>query len=175
MAAPFNNLRSKLNRSICAWLISQEAGDVTNVLPTNTAVIKTYPVTIVQAVRGTPEPPMSGDYRCQVHVMVKGTELAGANQSAQQSRINFDIQCARVCDALMMTADNSTLLYTAQSITAAGRALAAQDAKNNADMADFTCINWFDEGFGLGDPSAEGCSWVEVFIFSAVCCASNTD
>jgi hypothetical protein len=175
MPAPYNNLRSKLNRGICAYLIGQAVGTVANVLSSNSSVDKTYPLVTVQAVRGTPDPPLTGDYRCQIHVSVKGSNVQDPKQSPQANRILFDNLCAKTYDALMTTTDNGTLLSTALLITAAGRALATSDPTNNADMADFTVQNWFDGGFGMGDPDAEGCSWIEVFLFEAICCASNTD
>jgi len=174
MAAPYNNLRSKLNRAVCAYLVTQGVGTVDNILASNTNAAKSYPLVTVQAVRGMPDPPMTGDYRCSVQVAVKGSNVQVANASPQSNRILFDTLCGKTCDALMI-GDTSTLMPTALGITAAGRALFAGDPANNADMADFTCINWFDDGFGIGDPDAEGCSWIEVFLFTAICCASNVD
>lgn len=176
MAASYNNLRSKVNRAICAYLVSQNVGTNANILPADSQISKTYPLVTVQGVRGTPAPRNTGDYDIEVHVSVKGSAVivpnpGGANP-AQQSRITFDTLLQKTNDALMMTADNQSLIYTAQQITTAAQALAAADAANNGDLANFTCINWFDEGFGMGDPSEEGCSWIEVLIFRAVCCAS---
>ena len=76
----------------------------------------------------------------------------------------------------MMADDNGfDLSYTAQQITIAGNALKtnadATIAANNADMGDFTCLQWMEAGEGDGDETdSEGCDWEEVLLFECVAC-----
>jgi hypothetical protein len=186
MLAPFNNVRSKLNRAIVAYLINcGNCGGPGDIFPANSGLPKTFPNTIVKATIAKPEPNFTGSYRIPVWIKVRGS--AGSNNQntdLDAQRFQFDQRLGFTQDNLMMTSDQQTLLYTAQQITACGRALvnpidqsaaSLQFAKNNADMADFTCQNWYDDGMGDGEPDEEGCDWVEIFQFIAVCCGSNVD
>lgn len=185
MAAPYHNLRSKLNRAIAAYLISKGVGGPSDTGPANARTLSTYPRTTVRATIGKPEPPLTGNYRVPVHVSIK----ASATQEPDEPNLDiarklFDERLANVFDALMQSDDDQTLRKTADDITAAGRALAVavdaspeavQFAANNADMVDFTLLGWYDGGFGDGEPDAEGNAWEEILIFEALCCASNVD
>lgn len=182
MPAPWNNLRSKLDRAICAFLTSQGTGSVVDIVPTVKGTIAQFPITIVHSTVLRPYPVMTGDYRGEVHISIRGSAvLAQTEPNLDRGRIDFDKRIAQTMDALMQTNDNATLVYTAQQITLAGQAMAvAADASpaaiafaaNNADMADFTCINWFDGGFGDGQPDESGCNWEEILIFDAICCGN---
>lgn len=187
MAAPYNNIRSKLNRAICSFLIQQKCGSIDDVLPANTVQGKTFLNTTVQCTLAQPDPPLSGDYRITVHISIKGsaTSPVGEPNPAIQ-RVNFDQRISKTWDALMQSANGQDLDYTAQQISAAGRTLAVdasngqdpvqkQLAANNADMVDFTCIQWIDRGTGDGRANEEGVSWEEILIFEALACSSNVD
>lgn len=136
--------------------------------------------------RGTPEVPLTGIYRIQTALSLKGSASQDPSEpNVQLARTQFDNRIATVYDALMQSDDGDTLKATARLITAAGRALATvidpldpasvRFASNNADMADFTCTDWYDGGFGDGQADAEGCSWEEILLFDAVCCSANVD
>jgi hypothetical protein len=186
MAAQFNNVRSKLNRAIAAYLVSVGCGGVDDVLPANVRTFKTYPNTLVRATMSTPDPPLTGVREVTVHISIKGTATEYPNEpNPGTSRVAFDDRVAQTYDALMQSDDGETLRATAEAITESGRALAvAVDdsadavlcAQNNSDMLDFTCSAWYDMGEGEGDgTSAEGTSWEEVLIFKARCSPSNVD
>lgn len=173
MAAPFNNVRSKHARAITAWIISQGAGTAADTSPVFSASSNVYPVTTVRPTRGNPDPPLTGNYRIVTHVSIKGSaaKLTGqANPNA--GRIAFDARVAKVGDCLMQSDDDQTLRFTAAGITAAGRALAVSDPTNNADMAEYTCLEWDDGGFGDGAADEDGCAWEEILIFNAYVCGS---
>lgn len=184
MAAPFSTLRSKLNRAVCAYLVSAGAGSVQDTTPSFSQTRLTYPNTTVRATMGQPDPCFAGSYRITLHVSIKGSaSQPGNDPNPEESRVAFDNRVATVADALMMGDDGQTLQYTASAITTAGRALATvqdptdpvsvQQAANNADMVDFTLMQWIDRGFGDGTAEAEGCTWEEILIFEAYCCPSN--
>jgi hypothetical protein len=184
MPAPFNNLRSKNDRAICAYLIKAGCGSVDDTLPNASTAKRAYPNTTVHSTISKVEENFTGNRRIRVNISIKGK----ASQSVQdpdskQSRINFDQRIAQTDDALMQTDNEQDLSFTAAAITAAGRALAVdlsngadpaqkQLAADNADMADYTCLNWYEAGEGDGPADAEGCSWEEIIMFDAVCCAS---
>lgn len=185
MAAPFNNLRSKLNRAICAYLVGGGAGTVDDVLPHNSRKPKGYPNTTVRATISKPEPPLTGIRRITVHINIKGSASQDPNEpNPEAARIAFNARVAETYDVMMQSDDGQSLRATAKAITLAGRALAvpvdntpgaAQAADNNSDMTDFTCQAVYDAGEGDGDADAEGCSWMEVLIFECICSPSNVD
>lgn len=182
MAAPFNNIRSKLARAICAYLASQpngvNCGTAADILPYNTTAEKTFPNTTVKPAVATPDPPLTGRYSIPVHISIKGFAGQSANDrqaDPETPRDAFDSRLANTFDALMGSDDGQTLRVTAKAITAAGRALAVSDGAHHADMANFTLTGWYDGGFGEGQPDEVGCDWEEILIFNAVCCGENVD
>lgn len=184
MSAPYNNIRSKHNRAIVAYLISQGIGSNDDTTPANSVGSNTYPRTTVRSMIAKPNPNHTGDYRITTHISIKGTATNKANEpNPEQARVEFDKRVGQTCDALMMTDNNINLKFTASSITTAGRALAvAIDASgaailfaaNNADMADYTCDQWYDGGSGDGEPDEQGTAFEEILIFEAVCWPSAT-
>jgi hypothetical protein len=179
MAAPYNVLRSKLNRALVAYLVNSGAGGIPDIFPGNSVGEKSYPNTVVLSTLSRPEIPMTGIRRISVHISIKGsaTQKTNAESNPEQARVDFDNRCATTYDALMQTVDGQTLKATAVLITAAGQAMAVpvdgtaaaiKFANNNADMADFTCQEWYDIGEGDGEADAEGCSWEEILMFEAV-------
>jgi hypothetical protein len=178
--ASFSKTRSKLNRAICAYLISVGAGSKDDTTPANSPGPSSYPRTTVRATMSIPEVHMTGLRRVRVHISVKGSAaLKPEEPNPDLARAQFDERLGAVYDALMQTAatDGQTLSWTAQAITAAGQAMAtavdnsdaaALFARNNADMADFTCHAWYDAGEGDGEADAEGCDWEEILMFDAL-------
>lgn len=190
MTTHYSNLRSKLDRAICAWLVNQLVGGVDNILPFASVKISPYPNVEVHSTLSKPDPDFSGNRRVQVQISIKGSATKDPNNpDSENPRIQFDNLVAAVGDALMQTDDNGVSLNaTARGITTAGRALAVdstngaipaavQFAKDNADMVNFTCQMWIDAGEGDGeiDADEEGCSWNEVLMFEALACPSNVD
>lgn len=180
MPAPFNNLRSKLDRAICAWLISQGCGSVDDLVPFLSVKELKYPNTKVHSTLSQPDEKFTGNRRVKIQISIKG---AADPDEGESSRIEFDQRVAQTMDALMQTDDEQTLAFTAAAITTTGRAMAvdptfgmdltaAQFAKDNADMADFTCLEWYEAGEGDGLADAEGCAWEQVLMFEAVACPS---
>lgn len=172
MAAPYHNLRSKLNRALVAWLIDQGCGGAGDVLPAYSVTDREFPITTVKAAIGTPEVALSGNYRIRVLITVKGraaqTHTTGKPWLARQL---FDARVAATYDALMQTDDQTSLSYTAKAVTSAGRGLL--NTTEHPDMDDFTVLAWYEAGFGEAEAEDDGCDWRETLLFDAVCCASN--
>lgn len=187
--APYSNLRSKLDRAICAYLVSQGVGGDENILPFASPINSGYPNVVVHSVTSKPDPDFSGNRWVQVHITISGSATKDPDKpDSQNPRVQFDNLVAAVGDALMQTDDDGqSLRATAELITAAGRATATtvdlndpvsvQFAEDNKDMADFTCQMWLDVSEGDGEITAdeEGCAWKEVFVFNALACPSNVD
>ena len=184
MAAPYSTLRSKLDRAICAYLISVGAGSSDDTTPNATQATYAYPTTTVHATTGQPDPPFTGNYRITVHISIKGSaSQAVGDPNPQEAWAAFNARVATVQDALMSGNGCDSLADTAAAINAAGRALATvvdptnpasvQFSANNADMVDFTLIQWIDRGFGDGQADAKGCTWEEILVFEAYCCSAN--
>src|SRR3990167_5380522 len=171
MAAPYHNLGSKLDRALVAYLIGQGAGTARDVLPSNHSGTREVPFTVVSAHRGTPNPAAVGTYDVDVKVQIEGL---AANQPGQrnrhQNRKQFDARGAKTYDALHLSTDGVSLLATADAITAAGRALAASDPDNDADMVAFGCLYMTDLGFDRGEPKDEPGTFLEILNLRCRCC-----
>lgn len=181
----YGNIRSKLTRAICAYLVSKgNCGTVNDILPNFTTANSGYPNTAVTATISRPDSQFTGSRRIPVQISIKGSATQDdAETNPNQPRVDFDNRVQNTSDNLMQTDDEMTLNFTAAAITAAGRAMAvdasngadpvqAQFAADNADMADFTCQNWFESGEGDGQADEEGCSWEEILLFEAIACPS---
>lgn len=186
MAAPFNKLRSKVNRAVAAYLVSQGCGSFQDTVAANTQAPTGYPNTTVHATLSLAEVNMTGLRRVKLQISIKGSATTDPGQPNEDSvRVQFDNRIALVYDAMMQTDDGQTLRYTARAITAAGRALAVsqqpgnpdsdQLAANNADMVDFTCQAVYDMGEGDGEPSEDGTAWEEILLFDILASPSNVD
>lgn len=183
---PYNNVRHKLNRAICASIVKCGAGGWGDTFPAGGTMILTYPYVIAHAMVGRPVVP--GVFEVQVAVHIRG-QASGDEAASEAEFAAYNERLARVNDALNMSGDNGNTLRataygTEYSITEAGRAMAvaADDsdeaiafAAKNADMVDFTCQNWENEGFGDPDPDSASCTWEEILLFKALVCGSNVD
>lgn len=183
MAAPYSNLRSKLDRAIVAYLISladPKVGTAADILPAYMSSDKPVLSTVVQSSQGPEDPPFTGNHNMAVKVRIK---VPAANQPGQTNpmanRVVLDARSAATFDAFHQTANNCDYGETARLISAAGRALATSgtvtDQANNADMVDFTCQWIQDMSIAGGEPDDEATAFVDVITFSARCCPSNTD
>lgn len=169
MAAPYNNVRSKLARAIVAYLqsLGGNVGLAASISPQNIAADSTYPITVVRVTRLRPDPQFVGNYIGPVHITIKGS-------AATSTRLAFDTRVAATADAMMKSEfSNSDFDYTAGQINLAGRALAISNPATDADMVDFTCLNIYDDGFGDAAPDEEGTAWQEVLVFNIRTCGSN--
>lgn len=186
MAAPFNKLRSKVDRAICAYLISVGAGGPDDTVPANTRIPKTATNTTVRSTLSMAEVPMTAIRRVKLQISIKGSALINPGEpNPDEARKAFDDRIAAVYDAMMQTTDGETLRSTALAITAAGRAMAVSQqpgnpasdlfAANNADMVDFTCQAVYDMGEGDGEASDEASSWEEILLFDILASPSNVD
>lgn len=177
MAAPYNNLRSKLNRAVVAYLVSAGCGSEADVLPFHTRELKNVQNqeanTTVRARTGRPRVEMSGDYDVMLQITVRGSAVQEVGDDTETARLAFDDRVARTFDAMMQSENGYDLNYTAQLITDSGRGLAVSDPVNNADMYDFTVLSIKDGGFGDANPNEQECLWEEVLMFEVCCCAGN--
>jgi len=96
--------------------------------------------------------------------------------------VEFDALVGAVRDALMQTEDGNTLRATAADINAAAYLMpvavdesdaAVMFAVNNADMADFTLLDWIDSEFG--EAEADGMDWSVVLKFETFACESKVE
>lgn len=177
MAEPFNRLRSKLNRAICAYLIQERAGTSEDTFPENSQEARTYPVTTVRAGIATPAVPLTAIRDVTVHITIKGSAASNPSNPGDTTTAlwKFEQRLAGTNDLLNQSDDGRTLKATADAITLAGRALAVSDPVFNADMAEFTLQLWEPRGEGDAEPDQEGMAWQEILIFRAICSPSNVD
>jgi hypothetical protein len=187
MASPYSNLQSKLERAIVAYLISKGCGTEADIFPFESVRTRSFPNTTVDTAIAVPDPQFSGNYRIPILTSVKGSAaVAPGAVNRAAPRMAFDARVALTGDMLAQTDNQENLQATADDITTVGRALAVdasdgadpvqvQIAANNADMADFTVLGWFEKGFGKTTAKDDGCDWEIVILHEAVCCGSNVD
>lgn len=184
MGAPYGNLRSKLSRALAAYLVGLNglAGTAADIFSIESRADRGYPNTTCRGFQAQPEVPFTGNETVTVRISIKGSATLTDAQDAvnpknqNAPRLTFDARVAATSDALMQSDDNSVSLKAMiPLINNAAYALAAADPANNADLADFTLLSWYDKGNADGEADAEGCSWEELLVFEAVCCPSAVD
>lgn len=190
--ASFSNLQDKVDRAVVAYLISASQGSINDTYPVANSADKSLPCTIIETGDGTEEETGLGLFRHSVTVTMKypaALPAVAEGQPPPDSQTQMKAARARaaaIIDVLRITNDQSTLDYTAQSITAAGRAMAVdqsngadpdekQSAQNNADLADFTIHWWECKGFGSPKPSEDGSYFVTEALFECVAGAAAVD
>ena len=199
MGAPFSFLRDKNDRAFVAWL--QLQGVAKSVWPANSNYpldISDSPIVTVHSREGKPEPPglfFTGVWRFPTVVTV---HARAARQPGEKNpylrRLAMGAVFAAVVDSLMLSADGQTNDYVSAGISAAGRALATNNAPIhpptdedpnpptiaacNPDMADYTCQDVLMSMLDGGNPHVEGAGkdtnvWKEAIIVDSICCSAN--
>jgi hypothetical protein len=198
MGAPFNNLRSKNDRAIVAWLVSQlpqralpnkPPGNFTYIFPANWSGevdLSLGPVVFVKSHSGRPFEGQTGagvwDFQVEISIVGPAAQQPG-EINPWQERVAMDTLLAQTIDALSMSNDGmQTYALTAENISTAGRLLATtgtpMEQAGNADMGDYTCQYWYPALLDGGYPRAEGgaadtTNWKEIAGFRSICCGSN--
>lgn len=191
MAAPFSNIRSKLDRAVVAYL--KFKGVCSYIVPANWSGIVNMdenPVWIVvRSHSGTPTTSLSSIWDFYVEIGVHGPACPPPQTNNEgQQRVDLDAVFAAAMDALMQTgqADGpQDLQATADFISQYGRLLAttgdANSQANNQDMVDFTCQYWYPPvSLDGGNPRVQGAEasttvWKEFATFKAVVNPYNVD
>ncbi len=184
MANPIrNNIRSKLDRAIVAYLKTKLPSG-TNIYPANNSGTKALPNITVRSHRGRATIPFDGswDFLVQIEAHYPAALQPGeANPDAL--RVAGDLLFDSAIDALMQTSNQVDLSETAAQISTAGRLLqsvgTAIEQANNADMLAFTCQIWANAELDGGNPAQDGGAdttrWAEIARFNATACPSNVD
>jgi hypothetical protein len=187
MPAPFSCPRSKLDRAIVAYLKSQGVADY--VVPaawSGQLDMDATPVwVVIRSHNGTPETALSNIWHFQVECAVHAPAQLPVNApNPGANRVALDQVFASMFDALMQSGNVQDLQATADLITSNGRALAtspdAQQAANNADMVDFTCLAWYppialDFGHPRDGGGVDNTTWKEFATFKAIAVPYNVD
>lgn len=173
------NLRDKNDRAIAAY-ISPIANGVApiNVYPSNCSGERALPEIDVITSQGLEDPPFSGLHILNVRVRIV---YHAANQpdqaNAQANSIALGKMADAVFDAFHVTNHPwQDYQATAQLITQAGNNLAfdqsggtaagIQSAADNADMADYSCIQFFGVDYaGAPEEGTDSNTFVEVINF----------
>jgi hypothetical protein len=181
------NLRDRNDRAIVAYL--KPFIGLTNIYPQNWSGNRAFDpngLIDVGTQQGPESPPFSGCFIMDVRVRVK-FPMALQNDDADFAlkRVQLDALVDKVFDAMRQTDDQQTYSALAGLITAAGNSLAVdstnggdplavQKAKDNADMVNYTCLNFF--GIDLvGAPEGEqgSLTFVELMKFKMLVNNSN--
>lgn len=187
MSEPNSDLSSKLNRAIRAVLLSAGAGLPTEIIAAPNSTERTLPNTDIVAGDAIPfDGPGNWQFPSVTITLRDDAAVQPGETNSAVNRVSANDRLTKVFNALNRSDDTHTLYYTAQQLTALGRALAvdassgsddtqAQDAANNADMAEFTVLWW--EFVGIGSlmkvsTDSGGTFWQRDLTFSCFACNS---
>jgi len=165
------NLRSKNDRAIAAYLRSVVDGvdEAVGIYPANYSGQRALPLVDVLTAQGPETPAFSGNHLLQVRVRV---EYPAANQpgetNAAANRLALDAMVDAVFDAFHLTDNGCDYSATADAITTAGNALATSDPTNNADMDDYTCLQFLGVEYLGGPDEGESTNFVEMIRFTVL-------
>jgi hypothetical protein len=181
------NCGTQLERAIRALFIEKGAASVADCFISNDSTERADladGLTTVRAFQSTTnEAELSGNETFQVVILnefwVRGSpneENLSLNRVRLDERVGRQMRC--LLQAILRdgaTTDSGTLDGTCADITSAGRALATQDAVNDADMTEFTCLKGRYLGMARGEPADQSCSWAELRNFEFTVCPANVD
>ena len=190
----FNNPSSKFERAVRQYLIQQgKATSADTFISNDTSTRSVLPNRTVQVAAFNPKVFFrpEGTVHCQIQHHFPALQQPIPTQPGQAQppapgnpdlqRVNFDKYFGDTLDS-MLWGDGQSFESLADAITAAGRGLAidgsngadpvqVQNAKNNADMANFRC-DWVAQAEpAITRGNSEGADgktfWVEIFNFKA--------
>ncbi len=183
MAFTFD-LQSKIARAVRALILSTGVGTAkeTNVFPSSD--VQTFPNTTIEVDEGIPEVLGTGVFRFPVVRLTFHDEGTVQPNQPDPMRPYLEAQkrISAVITVLMLSDDVTTLDYTARQLTAAGNALAmvpdvtkpvqVQQAADNADMAEFTILQWLEGTYGSPKKfdNESVTYWERVVTFECVAC-----
>ena len=173
MPAPYNNLLSKLDRALMAFVVAGGAGTFADVFPAKRSQAKGLPDTICYSEKGDEVGTGNATRNCKSSIMVRtsGAEDGQAEQTARlasEQRVGktFDLFKTVVAGQLDTSGED-----VATQITAAARALAISDPTNHADLADFTALDVIDKGVAAGFDDDD--AWVDTLHLEVICAPGN--
>ena len=166
------DLQSKINRAVRAWLVSQNAVAATQCIAAPASFGRTLPLTVIETGDGMAILEQPGNFHfADVRITMEDSAAVQPNMADPQTpRANANAHWTAVANALSQSNDNYTLLYTAQQITIAGRALATSNPADDADMADFTMLWWEPAMQGSAKKAEDGTFWQREIAFGCIAC-----
>jgi hypothetical protein len=175
MGAPYNNLLSKLDRALMAFVVAGGAGTFSDVFPAKRSQTKGLPNTICYAEKGDEVGVGNPTRNCKASVMVR-TSGAEDGAAAQTARLASEQRVAKTFDLFKTQTVVAGQLDTsgediATQITDAARALAIADPVNHGDLADFTALDVMDKGVAAGFDDDD--AWVDTQHLEIVCAPGN--
>jgi hypothetical protein len=188
MANIIPNVGSQIDRALRAYFIQnsatpQSAPDNGGIFLTLDSGDRTNPLRTIFAHDGQESVKFSGSQEYMVLITDQFDAVIQPGQTNPGfNRVSIDAQVGAMMYLMMQSSDGATLNQTVKNITDAGRALVVlksagglaptqQDADNDADMADFTCMFVEPAGQKRGHPvndehgGIERTFWVESRAF----------
>lgn len=176
-----SSLQSKIARAVRAHLISEGVGTAADVFCEMSTADRTLPSTTIVTGDGQEYPFATGNWRFTVSIVLRDTAVQDPDETnTNVSWTDANTRYSAIRDALTQIGGSQPLLYTAQTITTAGQALATSDgsdegdlrAEDNADMAAFTCMWWKEIGLSAPTASETGTHWESELQFDCMACNS---
>jgi len=176
MSAP-TNLSSKLSRAICNYLVTAGAVAFDRCFWQGSRGdhnLESGPIVEVTVGKCEVSPTIRiGNRSYQVFVAVSGKTVRDpSDTNPETERVTFDAQVGAIT-AVLVTDDARNAINAAAALMPTpvdGTDEAIQFAENNADMADFTILEWYDNGDGQFD--VEPGNFGTQLEFIAVACES---
>ena len=183
------NTGTQLERAVRALLLTAGAVGLTDCFISNEnrdrSTLASGITDILAFQSTTAEAEDSGNEKFTVRITTKYGAIAQPEEpNPSLNRIEIDKRIGKMMLALGVGNSSNMRAETCSAITIAGRALAIatdgsdaaiQDAANNEDMSDFTCLSLRYLGMSRGEPDDASCAWVEVRNFEISACPSNVD
>lgn len=171
MAVSYHNLLSKLDRALCAYLVSLGAGTAGDVLPAKKSYLKSLPCTICWTESGLLTAPYAGTFTLTTNVMVRTSPaIDPAQASGEAPRLPSDARVAATFDAFQSDIDSAGDKL-AEDINQAAYAAAIEDPVNNGDLAQFTAFNVSVKGIE-GAFEENTSTWVDTITLEICACPS---
>ena len=169
MSAPYHCILSKTDRALVAYLLSQGAGAVGDLVPAKRSARIQPPCTIIHSTKADDVATAAGTFlvtaRIQVLMEALARDLSHLVELEQASNLRF----GKTCDAL----NRGTSDDLSQAITAAARSAALVDPVRNSDLQDFTCLSVTIEEVTAGED--ESGRWIDTINLKLVCVNSDVE
>ena len=171
MAASYHNLLSKCDRALVAYIVAQAAGTGGDTFPAKQSGARGLPCTICYSDKAVEAAPYSGTYIVTASINVRTEAPADAGETEAQKPLDSDARVAATFDLFHKDEDTSGNSL-ADDITAAARALAAQDPAHYGDLNDLTIQDVILKGIEAGFDQG-GVAWTDTLNLELLACPAN--
>jgi hypothetical protein len=166
-----HNLLSKCDRALVAYIVAQGAGTINDTVPAKRSQDRPLPCTVAYSERAVEVAPYSGTYLVSASIIVRSEAPADAGEDPEAKPVDSDDRVSAIFDLFHIGIDSSGERL-ADAITAAARALAADQPDRYGDLADLTIMDVVIKGIEAS--FEEGTTaWTDTLNLELVAAPSN--